>query len=162
MLNIYLDIYCVTHSSASTVWISVCTWMHAQKHWNDYPSPLSSTFLEAIKAACKRALCLFAKSCQHNGVSSQLYCLRWTMPWTWHLHYKQKRRQQQFAMGTNIHFSQGWLVTRACPFVFLGFQIHRYIYVPRRSKKSDTWCLIVYLEVLLDIDANSLYWSTQK
>lgn len=36
--------------------------------------PLSSTFLEAIKAMVHSGL--FAKSCQHNGVSSQLYCLR--------------------------------------------------------------------------------------
>lgn len=36
--------------------------------------PLSSAFLEAIKAMVYSSL--FAKSCQHNGVSSQLYYLR--------------------------------------------------------------------------------------
>lgn len=88
--------------------------------------PLSSGFLEAIKAMVYSGL--FAKSCQHNGVSSQLYCLRWAVVWTWHLHLYKQKRQQQFAMGANIYFSQGWLVTRAFSFVFLDIQIYSYIY----------------------------------
>lgn len=68
-----------------------------------------------------------------------------------------KSGQQQFAMGTNIYFSQGWLVTRDFSFVFPDVRISAYSYI-YATKCGINTCLCVYVRLAY----YNVFWSQSQ